>query len=115
MILSMLEREHTYEVADYQQWKRHCVPELCKCIYVKNNLVDLIFIQELPDHNLELAYLYGKYPQGLFELLYEIVTEIEALFPEADLTFEAMNDESVKLAEHLFPRARKAHIYEATL
>ena len=112
-VLSMLAREQTYEVADYERWKSSCVPELCKCVYVKNNLVDLIFMQKTADGNLELSYLYGKYPKGLFELLSETVKELEARYPDTRLTFDALSEDSVKLAEHLFPRAKKAHIYEA--
>ncbi len=112
-VLDMLMREESYEVADYELWKRNCVQELCKCVYVRNNLVDLIFMQKTSDGNLELAYLYGKYPKGLFELLIETVKELAILFPNVSLTFEAMNDESIRLAQHLFPRARRAKIYEA--
>ena len=112
-VLSMLAREQTYEVADYERWKSSCVPELCKCVYVKNNLVDLIFMQKTADGNLELSYLYGKYPKGLFELLSETVKELEDRYPDTRLTFDALSEDSVKLAEHLFPRAKKAHIYEA--
>jgi hypothetical protein len=112
-VLNMLTREQSYEVADYERWKDRCVPELCKCVYVKNNLVDLIFMQKTTDGNLELSYLYGKYPKGLFELLSETVRKYETLFPDASLTFEAVNEDAEKLAEHLFPRARKTHVYES--
>jgi hypothetical protein len=112
-ILRRLSYEETYDVADYDRWKEVCVPELCRCVYVKNNLVDLIFMQKLPDGNLELAYLYGKYPRGLFELLSVTVKEMETLFPAASLTFEAMSQESELLAKHLFPKAKAVHIYEA--
>ena len=67
----------------------------------------------LPGGNLELSYLYGKYPKGLMELLSDTVEKIEQLFPEAQLTFEAMNEASVSLADHLFPKAKTALIYEA--
>ena len=112
-ILTLLMMQETYVVGDYEQWKKTCVPELCRCVYAKNTLVDLIIMQRNPDGNMELSYLYGKYPKGLFQLLSETVKDLEALFPESNITFDAMNDESVKLAEHLFPKARKAHVYEA--
>lgn len=112
-ILAKLSYEETYDVDDYDRWKETCVPELCRCVYVKNNLVDLIFMQKLPDGNLELAYLYGKYPRGLFELLSATVSEMERLYPEANLTFEAMNEDSEMLAKHLFPKAKTVHIYES--
>lgn len=112
-ILAMLSYEQTYDVEDYDRWKEYCVPELCRCVYVKNNLVDLILTQKHADGNLELAYLYGKYPRGLFELLSSTVSEMERLYPQATLTFEAMSDESEQLAKHLFPKAKTVHIYEA--
>lgn len=112
-ILNMLSRQQTYTVLNYEKWKAECVPELCQCIFVNSNLVDLIFMRKLSNGNLELAYLYGKYPRGLIELLSSTVSKMEALFPGASLTFEAMSDESMQLAQHLFPKAKTAHVYEA--
>ncbi len=112
-ILMQLSHEDIYDVADYESWKESCVPQLCRCVYVKNNLLDLVFMQKLSDGNLELSYLYGKYPRGLFELLSDTVREMEVLFPNSTLTFEAMNQDSEQLARHLFPKAKSAHIYEA--
>ncbi|WP_024867109.1 GNAT family N-acetyltransferase [Butyrivibrio sp. FCS014] len=112
-ILQMLSKDETYNVEDYDRWKETCVPDLCRCIFVKNNLVDLIFMQKTPDGNLELSYLYGKYPKGLFYLLSETVSNMERHFPEASLTFDAMNENSELLAKHLFPKAKNVHIYEA--
>ena len=113
MILSLLARQHTITVLDYEKWKAECVPELCQCIYINNNLVDLIFMRKLSNDNLELSYLYGKYPRGLIELLGSTVSKMETLFPGASLTFDAMNDESKQLAKHLFPKSKTTHIYEA--
>ena len=113
IILNLLSREKKYTVYDYDKWKEECVKELCKCIFVNNNLMDLIFMRKLSGGNLELTYLYGKYPRGLIELLESTVSKIEALFPGAELTFDAIGDESQQLAQHLFPKAKTAHIYEA--
>ncbi len=112
-ILRMLSTDETYDVEDYDRWKESCVPELCRCVFVKNNLVDLIFMQKNPDGNLELSYLYGKYPRGLFDLLSSTVSEMERIFPKASLTFDAMNKKSELMASNLFPRAKTVHIYEA--
>jgi len=112
-ILNMLSRLQAYTVLNYEKWKQECVPELCQCVYVNNNLVDLIFMRKLPDGNLDLSYLYGKYPRGLIELLGTTVSKMEALFPGASLVFDAMSDESMQLAKHLFPKARTTHIFEA--
>ena len=113
IILNFLSKQQTYTVLDYEKWKEECVPELCQCVFVNNNLVDLIFMRKLSNGNLELAYLYGKYPRGLIELLGSTVSKMEALFPGASLTFDAMSDESLQLAKRLFPKAKTAHIYEA--
>ena len=112
-ILNMLSKEETYTVTDYDAWKKECVPELCQCVYVNNNLVDLIFMKELPDGNLELSFLYGKYPRGLMELLYDIISKIEMNYPGAFLTFEAISEEARNLAQNLFPSARTVPVYEA--
>lgn len=112
-ILHMLSIHETYDVTNYEAWKQECVPELCQCIYVNNNLVDLVFMRKLSNGNLELSYLYAKYPRGLLELLASTVAKMEALFPSASLTFDAFSDEYKMLADHLFPKARKTQVYEA--
>ena len=112
-IITMLFSEQNYDVGDYDRWKKLCVPELCRCVFVKNSLVDLIFIQRLSEDQLELSFLYGKYPRGLFELLSLTVKDMEMLLPDCDLSFDAMSKESDNLAKHLFPRAKSVHIYEA--
>ena len=113
-ILSKLSIEGIYSVHDYETFKKECVQELCRCVFVKNNLVDLIIMQKLPSGNLELSYLYGKYPQGLFKLLSLTVSDMERLFPDVTLFFEAVNEESKQLADRIFPKAEKVHIYEAS-
>ncbi len=112
-ILDMLSNDEEFTVMDYEKWKSECVPELCLCVNVKDNLTNLIFIRELPDGNLELSYLYGKNPKGLLILLNNTVSRIEALFPEAILRFDAVNEESERMAKHLFPDVKPVHIYEA--
>ena len=114
-ILAYLDYEDIYSVVNYEKWKQRCIPELCRCIYVKNNLLDLIFMCKMPDGNIELSYLYGKYPKGLISLLGGIASDMALFFPEVSLIFDAMSDESLSLAEHLFPKARKVHVYEAGL
>ena len=73
----------------------------------------LIFVQRTADGNLELSYLYGKYPKGLMELISETLSNLELYFSDYRLTFDALSDEGIRLAEHLFPKAKKAHVYEA--
>ncbi|MBR1670998.1 MAG: GNAT family N-acetyltransferase [Butyrivibrio sp.] len=112
-ILGMLSNQNSFSVSDYDEWKKECVQELCQCAYLKNNLMDFIFFRKLADGNLELSFLYSKNPKGLLELLVTTVSKLETLFPGTSLTFEAMGDESEKLARHLFPGAQTVHIYEA--
>ncbi len=111
--LRSLERIYGYTVTDYDTWKEDCVPELCLCLSVKSNLLCGIFVQRAAEHMLELSWLYGKYPQGLFQLLEKAAQEAESLYPEDTLTFEAVNEKSENLAKRLFPNARSVSIYEA--
>ena len=112
-IIAEIDSEENYVVADFDMWKKRCVPELCRCAYSKDNLAGFIIMQELSNGNLELSYLYFRYHKGLFDLLSETASEIERLFPKVSLTFDAVSDESMKLAKRLFPDAQKVHVYEA--
>ena len=111
--LRSLERTYGYTVTDYDAWKEDCVPELCLCLSVQNNLLCGIFVQRSAEHMLELSWLYGKYPPGLFQLLEQATQKAELLYPEDALTFEAINEKSENLAKRLFPNARSVSIYEA--
>ncbi len=112
-ILAMIAREQVYEVDNYDIWKAACAKDLCRCVYVRNNLVDLIIMQVLVDGNLELSFLYGKYPRGLFELLSQTVSDVQIYYRTSTISFDAVSEESQRLAAHLFPRARKVPVYEA--
>ena len=70
-------------------------------------------MQRLSDGNLELSYLYGKDPVGLLELISMSITDMIKLYPNASLVFDAINGESLKIAEYLFPDSKSVHIYEA--
>ena len=113
IILSLLSKQQLYTVHNYEEWRKECAPELCQCSYVNDNPAELIFMKKLSNGNLELAYLYGKEPKGLIELLGSTLSKMEALFPGASLTFDAVNDESMQLAKHLFPKAKTAKVYVA--
>ena len=102
-----------YFVDEYSEWKEQCVSELCRVLYVGEEAVDLIFVQRLSDGNLELSYLYGKDPVGLLELISMSITDMIKLYPNASLVFDAINEESLKIAEYLFPDSKSVHIYEA--
>ena len=47
------------------------------------------------------------------ELISETLSNLELYFSDYRLTFDALSDEGIRLAEHLFPKAKKAHVYEA--
>ncbi len=112
-ILLQLERECNYVVLDYEEWKKSAVPELCRVIVQNGSLMDLLLVQKRPDGNLELSYLYSKYPKGLVELLTEAAWDTESYYPKAKLVFDAMNEESASMARKLFPQAERVAIYEA--
>ena len=112
-ILLQLERECNYVVPDYEEWKKSAVPELCRVIVQNGSLMDLLLVQKRPDGNLELSYLYSKYPKGLVELLTEAAWDTESYYPKAKLVFDAVNEESASMAKKLFPQAEIVAIYEA--
>lgn len=112
-VLHSLERTYGFSTADYEEFQEDCVKELCLYLAVQGNLLSGIFVQRSGDRSLELTWLYGSYPPGLFLLLGKTAQEAERLFPEDSLTFEAINEKSEKLAKHLFPEARSVSIYEA--
>lgn len=112
-ILGQLEEECDYIVPDYEDWKRNAVSELCRCILLNGSLMDLLFVHKRSDGNLELSYLYSKYPKGLVELLTAAAWDTESYYPKAKLVFDAVNEESASMAEKLFPKAVKVPVYEA--
>ncbi len=112
-ILKLLERSSNYVVEDIKCWEATCEKDLCQCIYVNNNLMDAIFIQKNADGSLELSFLYSKYPEGLLSLITSVAEEIELNYPGHDLMFDAINTESQRLAEKLFPGASSRPVYEA--
>ena len=111
-ILRQMEQEELFSVMDMKDWSEGYIPSLCRVIIVNNNLMDLILVKELPSGVLELSLLYSKYRRGLEELLLTDVKEMEQNYPDRELIFDAITEESRKIAGHLFPRARVSHIYE---
>lgn len=112
-ILHLLRKEENYVPEDYPEWKEQLVPELSRCILKNGTLIDLIFVHRRSDGNLELSFLYSKYPPGLAELLSTAAWDTEALFPNAKLSFDAINEDSARLADRIFPNAKKIPVYEA--
>ncbi len=112
-ILYQLEVECNYVVPDFEEWKKNAAPELCRVILHNGTLMDLLLVQKRPDGNLELSYLYSKYPKGLVELLTEAAWDTESYYPNAKLVFDAVNEESASMAKKLFPQAERVPIYEA--
>lgn len=112
-VLNTLEKTYGYVVEDYESWKEDCVPDLCLYLSMENRLLCGIFVQRAGDQDLELSWLYGQQKRGLFYILGEVVRKAERLFPECSLTFETINEQSKRLAEHLFPSALTSHVYEA--
>lgn len=111
-ILRQLEQERVFFALDTEDWDRGCVPSLCRVILVNNNLMNLILVKELDSGILELVFLYSKYRRGLEELLLTDAKEVEEHYPDRELIFDAMTEQSRHIAKHLFPNARVVHIYE---
>ena len=111
-ILQQMDQEQIFSVAYMERWNEGYIPSLCRVIYVNNTLMNLIFVKTLPDGNLKLELLYSKYLRGLEELLLSAVKEMESTYPDKELVFDAVSEESRRLARRLFPHARVTHIYE---
>lgn len=112
-ILTKLWLDAGYFVHGYKEWRRNCVPELCRCIFRAEELLNLAFVQMTSDRNLELSYLYSQSPAGLAELLSTLAKEAEARYPEAELTFDAVNEEADHMTGRVFQNPEPIHIYEA--
>jgi len=112
-ILQFLQDEENYVPEEYEIWEETLVPELSRCVMKEDSLLALLFVQNRPDGNLELSYLYSKYPPGLAELLGTAASDMEEYYPQAKLVFDAVSDESARLATRIFPNAKTVPVYEA--
>ena len=112
-ILYTLQKEENYVPEDYERWKEALVPELSRCILRNGVLMDLIFVQKRPDGELELSFLYSKYPPGLAELLETVSCDAEKYYPKCKLIFDAVGPKSAAMANRIFPKAKTVPIYEA--
>lgn len=112
-VLTKLWLNAGYFVHGYKEWRRGCVPELCRCIFREEKLLNLAFVQMTPDRNLELSYLYSQSPAGLAELIASLAREAEARYPESELIFDAVNEEADHMAGRVFRNPEPIHIYEA--
>ena len=111
-VLNSLHRQQYY-VSNYENWKKNCVPDLCRCTFKDNELTDLILMCNRPDGNIELSYLYAKNPKDLFNIISETAMSLEKDYPDCGLVFDTINMESEKIAKHLFPESKTVHIYAA--
>ena len=113
-VLSMIGRNGRFTVENFDDWKKLCVKELCRCDYIGNTLMDLVFVQKNPDGNLKLALLYSKYPEGLLCMMSSVARAIELRYAGATLSFDALSNEAMDLAEKIFPNAETRRVFEAT-
>ncbi len=112
-ILALMEKNGKFQVEDYEAWKKLCVKQLCRCDYIGNVLMDLIFIQKRPDGNFELSFLYSRYPEGLMCMICNVARDVELQFNGVDLSFDAVSTESENLARKIFPGAESRQVFEA--
>ena len=112
-ILRKLQKEQGFIISDLRDFTRDAVPGLCRCIMRGNELLDLILIRKRPDGNLELSFLYSENTKGLMELLTATAFDIEEMFPDAKLVFDAVTEESASMAKRLFPWTVPVPVYEA--
>lgn len=112
-ILALMEKNGKFQVEDFESWKKLCVKQLCRCDYIGNMLMDLIFIQRKPDGNFELSFLYSRYPEGLMSMISNVARDIELQYGGVDLSFDAVSIESENLARKIFPNAETKQVFEA--
>ena len=112
-ILHKLLTDFGYAVADFNEFMKNAVPELCRCILREDELLDLVFVLKRPDDNLELSFLFGENKRGLIELLTATAWDIEEMFPRSKLIFDAVTEESQSMAKKLFPWTTPVPVYEA--
>ena len=111
-ILYALESCFGYEVTNPEKWNRDAVKELCLFTAREEDVTGCILVQKNGDRELELGFLYGASPDVTMGLLSLALQKKEALFPEASVSFETINEESEQLAERLFPDSAYAGVYE---
>jgi len=112
-VLNYLANNSSYIIEDYDKWERACVKDLCQCIFINNKLEAAIFFQKNTDSSLELSFLFSNNPKALLHLLVSAVEEIEKNYPDYDLRFDAINEDSEKIAKKLFDSAKSVSVYEA--
>ena len=113
--LSFLSEQHGYEVADYEAWKKDCVPNLCRCVYKGNDISDLIIVQKAEAGNLVLSYLYGSNPREIMALLASVAGDAAADYPNATVIFDTVSEQSALIAKKLFPEAKTVMLCEASM
>ncbi len=112
-ILMEMRIEHGFVIKHPESLRDSMVPALCRCTYDDGALVDLVLIQKLLKGDLEVSFVYSKNPIGLITTLISITAEAQKTFPNASLTFDAVNEKSLQLAGKLFPGAVSMPIFEA--
>lgn len=113
-ILSELAQiDNGYHVDEIDRWKKKCIPELCRYLEIEGRLAGIVFVQMRSDNNLELAYLNGKTPILLMDMIGGVAEEAAAEYDNAAIYMDCISDESERLANKFFPKAKCIHIYEA--
>ncbi len=111
--LNMLKSTGQFQIPDYDLWKANCLPELCKCVLLKNKIAGAIFIQKRGEEDLCLSFLYSKNPTALLQMLTTTARDIQNNYPGACLYFETMDRDADSLAKKIFPEAEIVSVYEA--
>lgn len=101
-------------VEDWEAFRESCEPELSRCLFRNGKLSNLLLIRKAGT-DLEIVWLYSSDQDGLYAVFRSCAGYVKEHYPEAGLTFDAMNRSVAQLGSFLFPHAEKEHIYQAEL
>ena len=116
-IRNILERvEDQYTVTDFEAWREDCVKELCLVMMTKTgDPAALMIVRSQKKGLLKLEYLRIEPGQvrALMTLLCEAADMVEKNYPDCEITFDALTEESASLSEKFFPDASRVPVYTA--
>lgn len=112
-VLQEIDDEGVYVVEDYDHWVKCCVPELCRVMYLEDEIKGAVFVLWRTDGNLEFSFIHSTNPVCTKALVNVTASDITKYFPRCSLVFDAVVPQSEKMAEKLFPDTEPIDIYEA--
>ena len=112
MILEKTEGDGIYVVEDPENWKKCCVPELCRVMYLEGEVKGAVFVLWRKDGNLEFSYLFSSNPVCTKKLVSVTARDIKRYYSGCSLVFDAVVPQTEKMAGKSFPGADTVNIYQ---